>query len=455
MVLSSMELANIIINMANTIDLEPYDDNELVQAIRDKEANPPLHVANLLNFHSNLKYQLIRYSGELDKQRHVFMRFLAETNLQKAIPCFRLSAIEVDDYVNLLQAYQEIYEAHETSEEEVGGFKQNLITAENKLDQLLDRMFSGTAQAVRILQNESSAYPHLLEMLNKMQSGDRMQIFYSESFNYKNINEHLIGLDVQKIENIYEIFCFSNMPPANLESFVAKLEGDLSNNVIKACAAPMPTSRNADKLIAIAALKKFSRYPYSFSYFPETTDKMIPLSSLPINIIAMNQTPQTIRPVLEEAEKKGLFDIDMDLFLSTYQPKYLADEQEYKDIYRNHEQTVKYVSKVPTDAVENKYEIIRDLKNNKDVDIKEYTHDMFDEHEKLSYLLGLASSIFMHNKVQSALDFDKHIDSFTPAELTFLKHLRNECMAVVGDSLALEEDIFHAGNKLLFQVNLD
>jgi hypothetical protein len=450
-----MELANTIINIAKDMDLDPYDDNELVKALRDEEANPPLQIANLLGFRSNLKYQLSQYDGQPDKQRHVLLRFFAETNLQKAIPSFVLTGVDVDDYINLLKAFQAIYDAHESDEVDIDGFKQNLISAENTLDQILDRMFGGTCQSVRIMHGESSPYPHLLEMLKRMKSGDRMQIVYTESFNYKNINEHLIGLDVENIEGNYNIFCFSNMDETRLKSFVNKLASDVKDSRIKACSAPIPTGRNSDKLIAIAVLKKMTKYAHVFSYIPDENETMVPLSSLPTNIIAMNQSYQTIKAFLEEAKQKGLFDLDIDEFIALHKIKYLLDENEYKEVYRTFENVDSYAGVAQEESVDGKYEIIRDLKHGKQVDVKRYMDGLRGDHERVAYLLALASSIFNHNKVNTPIEFENRTSSFTPEEISFLKQLRAECMALINHDLTVENDILHAGNKLLFQVNLD
>lgn len=452
MTISSMDLANTIINLTKTMDLEPYDDNELVKALKDEEADPQLQIATLLGFRSNLKYQLIQYDGQPDKQRHVLLRFFAETNLQKTIPSFILSGIDHDDYIHLLKAYQAIHDAHESEEVDVDGFKQNLISAENILDQILDRMFSGTCQSVRIKQGESSPYPHLLEMLKRIKAGDRAQIVYTESFDYKNINQHLIALDVENRDNQYNIFCFSNMDETRLKSFVNQLTNDMPGSHIKACSAPIPTGRNSDQLIAIAALKKMTKYPHVFDYIPTGDEILVSLSSLPTNIIAMNQSHQTIKAFLEEAKQKNLFDLDIDQFVALHKEKYLADESDYKEIYRAHERAM---GEAVSEPVDGKYEIIRDLKHGKSVDVKYYMNDMTDDHERVAYLLALATSIFNHNKVHSPLEFDERISSFTSEEVAFLKQLRAECMALINHDLSVENDIFHAGNKLLFQVNLD
>lgn len=454
MTISSMDLANTIINITKTMDLEPYDDNELVKALKDEEANPQLQIATLLGFRSNLKYQLIQYDGQPDKQRHVLLRFFAETNLQKTIPSFMLSGIDHDDYIHLLKAYQAIHDAHESEEVDVDGFKQNLISAENTLDQILDRMFSGTCQSVRIKQGESSPYPHLLDKLNKIKAGERVQIVYTESFDYKNINEHLIALDVEKRDNQHSIFCFSNMDETRLKSVVNKLKNDMPGSHIKACSAPIPTGRNSDQLIAIAALKKMTKYPHVFDYIPDGDEMFVSLSSLPTNIIAMNQSYQTIKAFLEEAKQKNLFDLDIDQFVALHKEKYLADESNYKEIYRAHESAIGR-SDFVSERVDGKYEIIRDLKHGKSVDLKFYMSGMTDDHEKVAYLLALASSIFNHNKVNTPQEFDHLISSFTSQEVAFLKQLRAECMALISHDLSIENDIFHAGNKLLFQVNLD
>ncbi|MFZ2315954.1 MAG: hypothetical protein WAW86_09910 [Gammaproteobacteria bacterium] len=460
---SSIELANTIIEIVKKIDLDPYYDNELVQAIQNEEENPVALVANWLGFHSGLKYQLIKNNHLPDKQHHILLRYLSETNLQKAIPSFILTSMDIDDYVHLLKAYQEICSTYTNQQAEgedldKDALMQELILAENKLDQILDRMFGGTCLGVRVTHRKSVIHPYqqLIEMILHIESGEKQQLIFTEAFNIKNIQESLIGLDIEKNENAYSIFCFSNMPESSLNIFMEQLTEDVSGSVVKGCAAPVQTAKNSDKLTAIAALQEFAKYPHVFNYLPDSfKEKLCPLALLPSNIIAMNQSYQEIKPVLERAKAQGLFDLDVDLFANSQKIKYLADEKEYKEIYRAHEQVINHASVAQTESIGSKYEIIRDLKHGKQIDLGHYMNDVMGDHEKLAYLLAVASSIFNHNKVNTLFEFENHMDLFTSEEILFLKQLRAECMALINDDLAIENDILHAGSKLLFQVNLD
>lgn len=353
--------------------------------------NDVTQLAYWLQFNSFLRYQLQKIMESANAQElsdtliHKIHERLAdyfhEQKTKKTIATYEEKDFVSRDYVklhDLEKLYQNLNATLDSSD------ILPILNAKNRRQKEMGR--SGILIAIRRASYASEATARkFARILSELAPGERKQYVY-----YHKNGRHTIGFDVERDRSgSYRIFCFeSAADPKHFEA-LDLLYKELNKRglsfEIKSCQSQLQKDTYNCSIYTLAALSELSKYDHVFDYLPsqyeevqslKTTKKVtistlaglrtthfdhmdkiswVPLHAMPIKIIAMAQSYDTMSKTLQKSKD---FDVDPEGFLDWHKKKFRFEpsrEQETKYVNQRRKNIVKQLNQAMEPILKSAY----------------------------------------------------------------------------------------------------